>query len=82
VKPVQSGQNGRILDPMDDDARVVITNTDIAAAKRDWQLARSRGDLPDRIDAAYDLYLRLVSAQAQQIADTFRETGVLRADQG
>jgi hypothetical protein len=79
---VQSGQNGRILDPMDDDARVVITNTDIAAAKRDWQLARSRGDLPDRIDAAYDLYRRLVSAQAQQIADTFRETGVLRADQG
>ena len=50
-----------------DEARVVITNADIAAAKRDWQLARSRGDLPDRIDAAYDLYRRLVSAQAQQI---------------
>lgn len=79
---MQIGHSGRILDPMDDDARVVITNTDIAAAKRDWQLARSRGDLPDRIDAAYDLYRRLVSAQAQQIADTFRETGVLRADQG
>ncbi|MBD3778727.1 MULTISPECIES: hypothetical protein [unclassified Cellulomonas] len=66
----------------EDEARVVITNADIAAAKRDWQLARSRGDLPVRIDAAYDLYRRLVSAQAQQIADTFRETGRLRADQG
>lgn len=65
-----------------DDARVVITNADIAAAKRDWQLARSRGDLPVRVDAAYDLYRRLVSAQAQQIADTFRATGALRADQG
>lgn len=66
----------------EDEARVVITNGDIAAAKRDWQLARARGDLPDRIDSAYDLYRRLVSAQAQQIADTFRETGALRADQG
>ncbi|MET0434507.1 MAG: hypothetical protein ABW025_10100 [Cellulomonas sp.] len=65
-----------------DDARVVITNADIAAAKRDWQLARNRGDLPVRVDAAYDLYRRLVSAQAQQIADTFRETGALRSDQG
>ncbi|GIG37766.1 hypothetical protein Cpa01nite_31470 [Cellulomonas pakistanensis] len=61
---------------------MVITNADIAAAKRDWQLARSRGDLPGRVEAAYDLYRRLVSAQAQQIADTFRETGALRADQG
>jgi len=65
-----------------DEARVVITNADIAAAKRDWQLARSRGDLPDRIDAAYDLYRRLVSAQALQIAATFRATRALRADQG
>ncbi|MBW0255641.1 MULTISPECIES: hypothetical protein [unclassified Cellulomonas] len=65
-----------------DDARVVITNADIAAAKRDWQLARNRGDLPVRVDAAYDLYRRLVSAQAQQIADTFRATGALRSDQG
>lgn len=66
----------------DEEERVVITNADIAAAKRDWQLARNRGDLPHRIDAAYDLYRRLVSAQAQQIADTFRATGVLRGDQG
>ena len=66
----------------EDDGRVVITNADIAVAKRDWQLARSRGDLPEHIDAAYDLYRRLVSAQAQQIADTFRETGSLRTDQG
>jgi len=66
----------------EDDAGVVITNADIAAAKREWQLARTRGDLPDRIDEAYDLYRRLVSAQAQQIADTFRATGSLRADQG
>jgi hypothetical protein len=73
-----------MLDGMaeEDEARVVITNADIAAAKRDWQLARTRGDLPDRIDAAYDLYRRLVSAQAQQIADTFRQTGALRTDQG
>ncbi len=67
---------------MEDESRVVITNADIASAKRDWQLARGRGDLPDRIDAAYDLYRQLVSAQVQQIADTFRETGVLPADQG
>jgi hypothetical protein len=66
----------------EDEARVVITNADIAAAKRDWQLARTRGELPTRVDAAYDVYRRLVSAQAQQIADTFREGGVLRADQG
>lgn len=65
-----------------DESRVVITNADIAAAKRDWQLARTRGDLPARVESAYDLYRRLVSAQAQQIADTFRETGALRADQG
>ncbi|GIG24341.1 hypothetical protein [Cellulomonas denverensis] len=66
----------------DDDDQVVITNADIAAAKRDWQLARNRGELPERIDAAYDVYRRLVSAQAQQIADTFRATGTLRSDQG
>ncbi len=66
----------------EDEARVVITNADIAAAKRDWQLARSEGDRPARVEAAYDLYRRLVSAQAQQIADTFRETGALRGDQG
>ena len=67
---------------MEEDDRVVITNADIAAAKRDWQLARHRGDLPDRIDGAYDTYRRLISAQAQQIADEFRATGRLRADQG
>lgn len=66
----------------EDEALVVITNADIAAAKRDWQLARTRGDLPTRVDAAYDVYRRLVSAQAQQIADRFRQGGVLRADQG
>lgn len=65
-----------------DDTRVVITNADIAAAKRDWMLARGRSDRPDQIDEAYDLYRRLVSAQAQQIADTFRSTGRLPADQG
>ena len=56
----------------EDDAHVVITNADIAAAKRDWQLARTRGDAPDRVDAALDLYRRLISAQAQQIADDVR----------
>jgi hypothetical protein len=66
----------------EDEARVVITNADIAAAKRDWQLARSRGDGPDEVEAAYDFYRRLVSAQAQQIADTYRSTGALRSDQG
>lgn len=66
----------------DDDGQIVITNADIAAAKRDWQLARSRGELPHRVEAAYDLYRRLISAQAQQIADTFRATGALRSDQG
>ena len=66
----------------EDDAHVVITNADIAAAKRDWQLARSRGDAPDRVDSALDLYRRLISAQAQQIADTYRRTGALRSDQG
>ena len=80
--PSHIGQNGRILSVMEDEERVVITNADIAAAKRDWQVARNRGDLPDRIEAAYDVYRRLVSAQAQQIADTFRATGTLRADQG
>ncbi len=65
-----------------DDTRVVITNADIAAAKRDWLLARERSDRPDQVDEAYDLYRRLVSAQAQQIADTFRSTGRLPADQG
>jgi hypothetical protein len=76
------GQIGRILLAMEDEERVVVTNADIAAAKRDWQLARNRGDLPERVDSAYDVYRRLISAQAQQIADTFRATGTLRADQG
>ncbi|GHS86797.1 MAG TPA: hypothetical protein VGC04_13355 [Cellulomonas sp.] len=66
----------------DEEPRVVITNSDIAAAKREWLLARNRGDLPDRIDSAYDLYRRLVSAQAQQIADSFRLHGYVPADQG
>lgn len=67
---------------MEEDDQVVITNADIAAAKRDWQLARRRGELPDRVEEAYDVYRRLISAQAQQIADTFRATGTLRSDQG
>ncbi|MEV7971966.1 hypothetical protein [Cellulomonas sp. NPDC089187] len=71
-----------MLTAMQEDDRVVITNADIAAAKRDWQQARTRGDHAEAIDEAHDVYRRLVSAQAQQIADTFRATGTLPADQG
>lgn len=65
-----------------DEDRVVVTNADVAAAKREWLAAHVRGESPERVADAFDVYRRLVSAQAQQIADTFRATGTLPADQG
>lgn len=52
--------------------RIDITNNDIRLAKIDW-LAAWESDAPnDRVSDLYEDYARLVSAQAQQIADDVR----------
>ena len=52
--------------------RVVVTNGDVAAAKRAWLGARDGGAHQVTVEARFDLYRRLISAQAQQVADDFR----------
>jgi uncharacterized protein YecT (DUF1311 family) len=52
--------------------RVDVTDADIRAAKRAWLAARD-GDATDaQVDDRYDVLRRLVSAQAQQLADDVR----------
>jgi hypothetical protein len=52
--------------------RVDITNDDIRAARKDWLAATASEPDSARTAWLHDLYRRLISAQAQQIADDFR----------
>ena len=54
------------MDPLD-----VITNDDIAAAKRLWLAARDQGAPRLDVEAAYRWYTSLVSGQAHQIREHF-----------
>ena len=59
--------------PTDDDLRVEIMDADVRAAKQDWLAARDSGAPTSIVDATFWLYTRLMSTQAQQIADAFRK---------
>jgi len=64
--------------PIDDALRVEITDADVRAAKKDWLAARDGVD-PDRdVERALWYYTRLISTQAQQIADRVRKPGYRR----
>ena len=52
--------------------RVDVTDADIRAAKRAWIAARDSDASDAEVDRRYDDLRRLVSAQAQQIADAVR----------
>lgn len=62
----------------DDPWLIHVTNADIRAARHAWDAARDRGDDPARVAELLASYWRLVSTQAQQIADEFRADGRLR----
>ncbi|MBO9567334.1 MULTISPECIES: hypothetical protein [Cellulomonas] len=64
------------------DPRVDVTDADILAAKRAWLSACDRGLDPARTARLHDSYRWLVSAQAQQIAEQFRQTHRRRRDGG
>ena len=51
---------------------VEITNADVAAARRAWQRAVAGGASEARTCLLYDDLRRVISAQAQQMADEFR----------
>ena len=56
----------------DHEFRVEITNYDIRLAKVSW-IAAWESDAPNtKVSDLYEDYARLISAQAQQIADDFR----------
>jgi uncharacterized protein YecT (DUF1311 family) len=58
--------------------RVDVTDADIRSAKRAWIAARD-GDASDaEVDDRYEDLRRLVSAQAQQIADLVRARAAAR----
>ncbi|WP_263731831.1 hypothetical protein [Cellulomonas sp. SG140] len=61
------------MDELDlDNVRVDVTDQDIATARNLWVAARD-GDADDaRVDLLFQDLFRLISAQAQQIADDFR----------
>lgn len=62
----------------DDLWRVDVTDADIRGAKRAWIAARD-GDATDaEVDRRYEDLRRLVSAQAQQIADVVRARAAAR----
>jgi hypothetical protein len=64
--------------PIDDALRMEITDADVRAAKLDWLAARD-GVVPGRdVEQAFWLYTRLISTQAQQIADDVRKPGYRR----
>lgn len=60
--------------PIDDDLRVEISDADVRVAKQDWLTARDSGAPASAVDSAFWLYTRLISTQAQQLADLFRTT--------
>jgi hypothetical protein len=52
--------------------RIEITAADIAAARRVWELASTGEGPAERVEQLRADYVRLISTQAQQIADDFR----------
>lgn len=52
--------------------RIEITAADIADARRVWELASTGEASPERVEQLREGYVRLISTQAQQIADDFR----------
>ena len=62
------------MDELDlDHLRVVVTDEDIAVTRRLWLAARDDDDASDtRVGTLFQDLCRLISAQAQQIADDFR----------
>lgn len=65
---------------LDREFRIDITNDDIRLAKTSW-LTAWESDAPNhRVSDLYEDYARLVSAQAQQIADDFRRNRRRRVD--
>lgn len=64
--------------PIDDALGVEITDADVRAAKNDWLAARDRIDSDPDVERALWFYKRLISTQAQQIADRVREPGYRR----
>lgn len=64
------------MDHLDlDHLRVDVTDEDIAMARRLWLVARDDEAVTDaRVGILFQDMCRLMSAQAQQIADDFRAT--------
>jgi hypothetical protein len=58
--------------PTDDTLRMEITDTDVRMAKRDWLAARDGDATGAAVEQAFWFYTRLISTQAQQIADDVR----------
>ncbi|NMM17314.1 MAG: hypothetical protein HHJ14_09340, partial [Cellulomonas sp.] len=58
--------------------RVEITDADVRAAKNEWLAARDGVDADRDVERALWYYKRLISTQAQQIADRVREPGYRR----
>ena len=56
----------------DDHSPIEITDADVRAAKRAWLAARDDECSNDDADELLEAYGRLISAQAQQIAEQFR----------
>lgn len=54
--------------------RIDITDGDVRAAKRAWQAARDEDPSAARTAQLHASYRRVVSGQAQQIADDFRRS--------
>lgn len=54
--------------------RIDITDGDVRAAKRAWQAARDADPSAARTALLHESYRRVVSGQAQQIADDFRRS--------
>jgi len=53
---------------------VEINNSDVRVAKAEWLAAWESDASNDRVSTLYDDYVRLVSAQAQQIAEVVRRS--------
>jgi hypothetical protein len=60
--------------PTDETLRMEITDVDVRSAKRDWLAARDGFATREIVERAFWFYTRLISTQAQQIADDVRRT--------
>jgi len=58
----------------DREVGVEINNDDVRLAKAEWLAAWESDAANDRVSLLYDDYVRLVSAQAQQLADRVRRS--------